>query len=136
MEGWQFAAELSQLRVVGQVDQPALGWTYASMNRAVDSTASGQAAAFQAPGGGVAASEAAWSALRDDLQNVLGRTAGSLQDAAVTVLHIVQAYAAADAAARGSLESAWANGQTPGLLEAEEKFSYHAPPPVILKDGA
>jgi hypothetical protein len=106
------------------------------MNRAVDSTTGGEAAAFQAPGGAVAASQAVWSALRDDLRTILGKTADNLQDSAVTVLHIVEAYAESDAAARSSLDAAWANGQTPGVVEAEEKFSYQAPPPVVLEDGA
>lgn len=134
MEGWQFAAELSQLRVVGRVDLPTLSSTYASMNQAVDSTAGGEAAAFQAPGGGTAASHAVWSSLRDDLQNILGKTANNLLDAGVVMEHIVEAYTATDEGARTSLESAWANGQTPDLQEAEEKFSYSAPPPVVLKD--
>jgi hypothetical protein len=135
MEGWQFAAELSQLRVVGRVDLPALSSTYASMNHAVNSTASGEAAAFQAPGGVTAGSHAGWSALRDDLQNILGRTATSLLDAGVVIEHIVDAYVATDDAARTSLESAWASGQTPDLQEAEEKFSNGAPPPVVIKDN-
>jgi hypothetical protein len=135
MEGWQFAAELSQLRIVGRVDLPALSATYAAMNRAVDGTAGGEAAAFQAPGGGVAASRAVWSALRDDFQNVLGTTATNVLDAAVTIEHIVDAYIAADDQARASLQAAWSDGQTPGLQEAEESFLHRVPPPVVIKDG-
>jgi hypothetical protein len=134
MQGWQFAAELAQLRIVGQVDLPALSWTYASMNKAVDSTAGQEGAAFQAPGGGVAASQAAWSALRDDLQNILGKTANNVQDAAVAVGHIVDAYAESDHAARDSLNAAWSNGQTPGLVEAEVSFARDNPPAIVIKD--
>ena len=133
MEGWQFAAELSHLRVVGRVDLPALSSTYASMNQAVNSTAVGEAAAFQAPGGGTASSQAVWSALRDDLQNVFGNTATSLLDAGVVIEHIVDAYIATDEAARTSLESAWASGQTPDLQTVEEQFSQSTPPPVVIK---
>jgi hypothetical protein len=136
MAGWQFAAELSQLRIVGRVDLPALSSTFAAMNRAVDSTTSGEAAAFQAPGGGTAASHAVWAALRDEFQNVLGTTAMNLLEAGVTVEHVVDAYAATDDAARASLEAAWANGQSPSLQEAEEKFTQNPPPSVVLKDGA
>lgn len=134
MEGWKFAAELSQLRVVGRVDLPTMASTYASMNQAVNSTAGGEAAAFAAPGGTTAASHAAWSALRDDLQNILGKAANNFRDAGVLMEHIVDAYTATDEAARKSLEAAWANGRKPDLLEAEETFSYRAPPPVVLKN--
>jgi hypothetical protein len=134
MEGWQFAAELSQLRIVGRVDLPALSFTFAAMNRAVDSTAAGETAAFQAPGGGTAVSHAVWAALRDDFQNVLGDTAMNVLDAGVTIEHIVDAYLATDEAARTSLEAAWANGQPPSLQEAEEKFTQSPPPAVVTKD--
>jgi len=42
MQGWQFAAELSRLRIVGRVDLPALSSTFAAMNRAVAGTAAGE----------------------------------------------------------------------------------------------
>lgn len=134
MEGWEFAAELSQLRIVGRVDLPALSSTFAAMNRAVAGTAAGETAAFQAPGGGTAASHAVWAALRDDFQNVLGTTSLNILDAGVTVEHVVEAYLATDEAARTSLEAAWANGQTPSLQEAEEKFVQNPPPTVVIKD--
>ncbi|MET8154168.1 hypothetical protein ACIBSW_12595 [Actinoplanes sp. NPDC049668] len=133
MEGWQFAAELSQLRVVSRVDLPALSHAYASMNQAVDRTAGQEGGAFAAPGGGVAPAHGLWSSLRDDLQNILGRTATNMLDAGVVLEHIVDTYAAADAAAASSLEAAWAGGQTPGLLEAEERFTREVLPPVVLK---
>jgi len=133
MEGWQFAAELSQLPIVGRFDLTALSATYAKMNNAVDSTAEGEAAAFQAPGGGVAASQAVWTALRDDLQNVLGNTSTAFLEAGVVIEHIVDAYLATDEAARDSLNAAWANGQTPDLQPLEEQFARNAPPPVVIR---
>jgi len=136
MQGWQFAAELSQLRIIGRVDLPAMSATYAAMNQAVNSTTNGEASAFQAPGGGTAASHGVWSALRDDLQNILGNTAMNLLDAGVAVEHVVDAYTATDDEAARSLQTVWANGQTPGLQEAEEKFSPGAPPPVVIRDDA
>ncbi|GAB2617959.1 hypothetical protein Aab01nite_31520 [Paractinoplanes abujensis] len=136
MQGWQFAAELSQLRIVGRVDLPAMSATFAAMNRAVDSTADGETAAFQAPGGGIAPSHAAWSALRDDFQNVLGTTAGNLLDAGSTIEHIVDAYALTDEGAPTSLEKAWEGTQIPGLQEAEERYRHAPPPSVVLKDEA
>jgi hypothetical protein len=134
MEGWQFAAELSQLRIVGRVDLPALSSTFAAMNRAVDGTAGGETAAFQAPGGGTAAGHAVWAALRDDFQNILGNTAENMLDAGVTIEHVVDAYAATDDDARASLEAAWANGQSPSLQEAEERYAQSAPPAVVIKE--
>lgn len=134
MEGWQFAAELSQLRVVARVDLPALSSTYAQMNHAVDTTAGGEAAAFQAPGGGSAASHAVWSSLRDDLQNILGNAATTFLETGMVIDHIVEAYIATDEAARTSLNSAWANGQTPDLQQAEQDFRTAPPPPVVIKN--
>jgi hypothetical protein len=104
------------------------------MNWAVASTTAGEVAAFQAPGGGTAASLAVWSALRDEFQDVLGRTATNMLDAGVTIEHVVDAYAATDEAARASLEAAWANGRTPTLQEAEERFAQNGPLPVAIKD--
>lgn len=134
MEGWQFAAELSQLRVVGRVDLPAMSATYARMNQAVDSTTAGEPAAFQAPGGGVAASRAVWAELRDDLQNIFGNTATAMLEMGVVMEQVVDAYIATDEAARTSLNAAWANGQTPDLQAAEQAFTQDAPPPVVIKD--
>lgn len=133
MEGRQFAAELSQLRIVGRIDLPALGWTYASLNNAVAATAGREAAAFQAPGGGAAPSMAAWTELRDRLQNILGQTGANLQDAGVVIEHIVDEYAETDTAARDSLAAAWKPGTIPpGLVGSEEKLSYRNPPPTLL----
>jgi hypothetical protein len=134
MEGWQFAAELSQLRVVARVDMPALSATYAKMNQAVDSTAGGEAAAFQAPGGGVSASYGVWAGLRDDLQNIFGNTANAFTQTGVVLEHIVEAYIATDEGARTSLNAAWADGQTPDLQAAELDFSTDPAPAVVLKD--
>jgi hypothetical protein len=131
MEGWQFAAELSHLRIVGRVDLPELSFTYASMNQALNSTAAGEAAAFQAPGGGVAASRAGWAELRDDLQNIFGQTSTHLIDAGVVVEHVVDAYVASDEGARTGLEAAWATGPPPGLYEDEEEYTRDTLPVVI-----
>lgn len=131
MEGWQFAAELSHLRIVGRVDLPELSFVYASMNQALNRTEAGEAAAFQAPGGGVAPSRAVWAGLRDDLQNIYGRTSTNLLDAGVVMEHIADAYAASDEGARTSLESAWATGTPPGLYSEEETYTRGTLPVVI-----
>jgi hypothetical protein len=131
LQGWQFAAELSDLRTVGRVDLPAIGYTYAAMNHAVASTQDGEESAFAAPGGGTTAAHAAWASLRDDLQNFLGRTAQTMHAAGVTVEHIVDAYAATDAGAAASLHSAWDQGQTPALTQTETQYRHDVLPPVL-----
>jgi hypothetical protein len=133
LEGWQFAAELSQLRVVGRVDLPALGYTYTAMNQAVDGTRSQEQAAFAAPGGSTSVAYGIWSSVRDDLQNILGQTANAMHAAGVTIEHIVDAYATADTSAAASLKTAWDNGQTPDLTAAETTFRTETPA-VVLKD--
>lgn len=131
LQGWQFAAELSQLRIVGRVDLPELGFTYAAMNNAVAGTQDDEQWAFAAPGGGTAVARGVWSSLRDDLQNLLGQTANAMHAAGTTIEHIVDAYAAADTEAGNALNSAWANGQTPNLTDAETGF-HREPPHVVL----
>jgi hypothetical protein len=132
--GWEMAADLSELKIVGSVDLPTIGYTYATMNQAINGTAAYDRAAFETPGGGIASTRAAWSALRDDLQTVLGRTANNMQQAAAVMMNAVEAYAEHDRAAGQSLREAWRNGQ-PGVVDAEAKYVYQSPPPVVLPDG-
>ena len=132
--GWLFAAELSQLRVIGTVDLPALGFTYASMNRAVEGTKVQEGGAFQGPGLGTAKLYTVWFTLRNDLQDVFGRTAENMHSAAGTMLHIVQAYADTDEEAARSLSAAWSDGRIPGLQEDERGFRRDAPP--VLQNDA
>ncbi|GIE84609.1 hypothetical protein [Actinoplanes regularis] len=133
--GWELAADLSELKIVGSIDLPTIGYTYATMNQAINGTAAYDRAAFETPGGGIAATQAVWSALRSDLQTILGRTANNMQQAAAVITNAVAAYAEYDQAAGQSLYEAWSNGQQPGVVDTEAKYVHQSPPPVVLPDG-
>jgi hypothetical protein len=121
---WQFAAELSELRIIGKVDLPAMAYTFAALNNSINATAANDNAAFALEGrGGYDQVCRDWSALRDSLQNLFGGTSTNVQTAADVMLQIVDAYASTDEAAKQSLESAWGNGKTPALQQGE------TPPP-------
>jgi hypothetical protein len=129
--GWQFAADLSELRTVGAVDLPALGFTYAKLNNAIDATTGHDTTAFQQRGSaGMDQVFAGWSALRDELQNIFGKTADNIHTTGAVILHIVEAYASTDAEARRSLDAAWQSGP-PHLQDGE--VVARTPPPVALK---
>lgn len=129
--GWQFAAELSELRIIGRVDLPAMAYTFAALNNSINGTAANDNAAFALEGrGGFDQVYRDWAHLRDSLQNLFGATSTNVQAAADVVLQIVDAYASTDQAAKQSLESAWANGQTPGLQAGEHLPP--GPPPAIM----
>lgn len=116
----QFAADLNDLRIIGAIDLPMLEYAYAVVNSAVAGTASADADAFRTePGGPPSLVADAWRELRDDLQNILGRTAENLHSAAQTMLHIVQAYAETDEAAATALREAWKGGDPPGTADGE-----------------
>jgi hypothetical protein len=128
--GWQFAAELSELRIIGKVDLPAMAYTFAALNNRVDGTAVHDHNAFAWEGrGGFDQVYIPWSTLRNSLQNLLGGTSTNIQTAADVVLHVVNAYADSDTDARHSLDAAWSNG-TPPLLEGENPPP--GPPPAVV----
>jgi hypothetical protein len=129
--GWKFAADLSDLRMVGAIDMPSMGYTFAALNNVVDQTQSGDNNAFGWQSGGMSQAFGPWSQLRDSLQNLLGQTAQNLETAAQAVLQIVEAYAVTDTEARDSLNAAWGNGPPP-LLDGENAPP-GPPPTVVLK---
>ena len=131
--GWQLAADLSQLKVVATVDLPMLGFNYAELNRAVAGTAEQETEAFVQPigSGGMDQVFGEWTSLRDQLQNILGRTANVLQATGQVLAHIVDVYAATDRDAARSLESVWRNG--PPQLDPTEQVPPGPPPDVDLK---
>jgi hypothetical protein len=134
LHGHQLAADLSQLRIIGTIDLPALGYTYSRVNNAIAGTAVIDVDAFGQPGGGGGMSQAypAWTALRDDLQNHFGQAAADMHAAATVMLHIVDAYIAADTLARDSLAAAWQDGGPPdGALDSNEKVP--PPLPIVFK---
>ncbi len=116
--GWRLAAELSDLRMIGQVDLPAISYTYSALNNMVDDTAGNDAAAFSWSAGGWSQAYGPWAELRNAYQEILGKMSENMDLAGGAVLRIVDRYAATDDEAAASLRSAWAN-TTPPLLDGE-----------------
>lgn len=119
--GPEFAADLGELRIIGRIDLPMIGYTYAAVNNAVADTADQDTAAFQtAAGGSLSRIADSWPDLRDQLQNILGRTAANVQSAGRTVEHIVATYLEGDELTRDVLNDAWAHGSPPGAVDGEK----------------
>jgi hypothetical protein len=92
LSGYQLGADLSELMIIGKVDLPALGATYAGLNHAVDGTADQDSTAFSMPGGGgMSLAYRGWSDLRYELRNIFGTTANNIQVAATVMIHVVEA---------------------------------------------
>jgi hypothetical protein len=118
--GPEFTADLNELRIIGAIDLPTLGYTYATVNNAIAGTAGQDSAAFQISAGGSPSWIAdIWPDLRNQLQNILGRTAENMQSTALTVLNIVDAFAATDEASATALTQAWKDGIPPGIVGGE-----------------
>jgi hypothetical protein len=130
--GEQFIADLNELRIIGAMDLPMLGYTYAKVNNAIAGTAGVDSAAFQTSAGGTPSRIAdIWRDLRDELQTILGRTAENMHSAGQTVLHIAEAYAATDHSAVAALQHAWQDGRPPGTTEGEH-IPAEQPPAVQI----
>jgi hypothetical protein len=84
--GPEFTADLNELRIVGAIDLPMLGYTYATVNNAVAETTAAETAAFQTSDGGTPSRTAvSWPDLRNQLQNILGHTAENMHTTGQTV---------------------------------------------------
>ncbi|MFI1989080.1 hypothetical protein [Actinoplanes sp. NPDC020271] len=116
--GWRLAAELSELRMVGQVDLPAISYTYAALNNMIDDTAGNDAAAFSWSTGGWSQVYEPWNELRSAYQEVLGKMSENIDLAGGALLRIVDHYAATDDEAADALSRSWTNS-TPPLLDGE-----------------
>ena len=126
----QFGAELSALRLIGEVDLPMLAYTYAVCNNRVAGTATTDYTVFTPrEGGGNDQVGADWKALRDTLQNILGRTSTTLTHTGQVMVHIVRSYAATDTESARDLADSWSDGP-PGR---ETEVAPAAPPAVIVK---
>jgi hypothetical protein len=113
--GWRLAADLSELRMVGQVDLPALSYTYSALNNMIDDTAGNDAAAFSYSAGGWSQAYEPWNRLRNSFQELLGQMSENMDLAAGAVLRIVDHYVAADDEAATALRAAWKDGPPPTL---------------------
>jgi hypothetical protein len=118
--GPEFMADLDDLHIIGAMDLPMIAYTYAVVNNAVAGTADHQASAFETSEGGTPSRiTGAWPDLRDQLQNILGRSAQHLHSAGATVLHIAQAYADSDTESASILRKVWESGLSRGAVGSE-----------------
>ncbi|MFI5959790.1 hypothetical protein [Cryptosporangium sp. NPDC051539] len=136
LHGSDLAADLIQLAVIGRVDLPALGATYAHLNNAVAGTADYDLTAFALPGrrAGMTASYELWSQLRDDLRDALGGTSTDMQNSATIMLHVVGGYISADEEAARIVTTAWKNGPPPHKTARDERAPDGPVPDVVTGD--
>ncbi|MEU8662595.1 hypothetical protein [Actinoplanes philippinensis] len=127
-----FTTDINALYIIGRMDLPLLGLTYAKVNNVVAETAAAEQAAFQdSPGGPPARIAGLWRILRDDLQNILAQNAENLHTAAATVVHIAELYEETDTASgKAILRTDWGAGGTPHGTVTGERIPAEAPPPL------
>jgi hypothetical protein len=131
--------ELNQLLVAGKVTLPHLAWTFATLNNRVADTAHYDNAAFAAcpATGGLAQDQlrGTWTALRDRLQDVLGRSAKSFEAAGDAVLKVAAHYEAADADVAARIKKVWNDGAPEQFISHRADIILPPPPPsVIMSD--
>jgi hypothetical protein len=125
----QFTTDLNDLRIIGAMDLPTLGCTYASANNAVAGTVGADILAFAAEDGGPPSLIAdVWIDLRNELQRILGLTTENMLSAGRIVLHIAQAYEDSDTAVGAAIRAAWQDGTPPDTVGGERIPP--EPPPI------
>lgn len=131
-----FVADLNQLLGAGRVTLPHLAWAYATFNNRVADTAGFDNTAFTpcpATGGGQDQLRAPWTALRDRLQDVLGRAATSFEEAGTALVRVAAHYEAAEAGAAAKIREAWRGGAPEAVISIpDDKALPPAPPRVIM----
>ncbi|MCO5968978.1 hypothetical protein [Actinoallomurus soli] len=130
-----FVVELNQLLAAGRVTLPHLAWTYATLNNRVADTAGFDNAAFTpcpTTGGGQDELRAPWTALRNRLQDVLGRSAKSFEEAGTAIIHIAAHYEAAEADAAAQVRKAWRSGAPDDALSIPADKTLPPPPPRVI----
>jgi hypothetical protein len=132
LTGPQFTADLVQLSLVGSADLPTLAYTYASLNNKVAGTSASDAGEFQQRGAPGAWDQVAepWTYLRNRLQEILGKTAQTLETTGQVLVHVVEVYKAADTTVAASFAGAWRDGLPPGAAPTETVPS--GPPPAVI----
>lgn len=107
--GEELGADLYKLLVVGQQDLPSIAEIYHESVADLDAAGGQAGAAMNRPaffgGGGGGPVQEAWSALEQTVQHLLKETASNLDDTGHALVLAVNAYAAADGAARDKLNS-------------------------------
>ncbi|GAA1604646.1 hypothetical protein [Actinoplanes couchii] len=129
-----FTSDINALHIIGRMDLPLMGLTYARLNNAVADTATGEQAAFQeAPGGPPARIAGLWRIVRDDLQNILGQSTENLHAAAATMVHIAETYEQTDTdSGKAILATDWGPGGSPSGTIDGERIPDEAQPPVRI----
>jgi hypothetical protein len=129
----EFTADLNDLRIIGAMDLPMLGYTYAMANNAVAGTVGADILAFAVEDGGPPSVIAdVWIDLRNELQKILGLTAENMLSAGRIVLHIAQAYEDTDTAVGAAIRAAWQGGMPPDTVGGERI----PPEPPAVKPAA
>src|SRR5690348_16516144 len=130
-----FVVDLNQLLGAGRVTLPHLAWTYATLNNRVAGTTGFDDAAFTpcpATGGGQDQLRAPWTALRNRLQDVLGRSAKSFEEAGTALVHVAAHYEAAEADAAAKVREAWRHGAPEAVISIPDDKVLPAPPPRVI----
>lgn len=127
--------ELNQLLAVGRVTLPHLAWTYATLNNRVADTTGFDDTAFApcpATGGAQDRLRAPWTALRNRLQDVLGRSATSFEEAGTAIVHVAAHYEAAEADAAAKVREAWRRGAPDGVISVPADKVLSPPPSRVI----
>ncbi|MEV5704471.1 hypothetical protein [Actinoallomurus sp. NPDC052274] len=130
-----FVVELTHLLAAGKVTLPHLAWTYATLNNRVADTTGYDNTAFAscpATGGAQDQLRAPWTALRNRLQDVLGRSAKSFEAAGTAIVHIAAHYEAAEADAAAQVRKAWRGGAPDEVISIPADKVLPAPPPRVI----
>ena len=130
-------AELNQLLAVGKVTLPHLAWTYATLNNRVADTARYDNAAFAAcpatSGWTQDQLHGTWTAVRNTLQDVLGRSAKSFEAAAEAMTQVAANYEATNADIAAKIKNDWRDGAPDAVIsKRDDKVLPPPPPPVIM----
>ncbi|GAA4619353.1 hypothetical protein GCM10023195_87430 [Actinoallomurus liliacearum] len=130
-----FVVDLNQLLGAGRVTLPHLAWTYATLNNRVADTVGFDNTAFApcpATGGVQDQLRAPWTALRNRLQDVLGRSAKSFEEAGTALVHVAAHYEAAEADAATKVREAWRGGAPDAVISIPEDKVLPPPPPHVI----
>ncbi|MEV5748383.1 hypothetical protein AB0L00_11235 [Actinoallomurus sp. NPDC052308] len=127
--------ELNHLLAAGRITLPHLARTYATLNNRVADTSGYDNTAFApcpAAGGAQDQLRAPWTALRNRLQDVLGRSAKSFEAAGDAMVHVAAHYEAAEADAAAQVRKAWRGGAPDRVLSIADDKKLPPPPPRVI----
>ncbi len=138
-------ADLERLYSLAIRDLPDIAYIYARLNREMAGTTNGDLDVFSgfSSGGpsavgvdGISSVYGKWSALRDDLQNALGKSAKDVSDAADAVMSITKAYAYQDLDNARQILKHWSDyGVAEKYQISYDDYPMPAPDSVIMSKG-